>query len=129
MEKNDFEKLVREAVMSLPEHIREKMENVAIVIEENPTKEQLRKTGVRYGGLLFGQYEGIPQTKWGKGSGGNLPDKITIFQKSIENFVSGPEETKEIVRYVVWHEIAHYFGFDEKEVRELELKWRRKKNL
>ena len=62
MEKNDFEKLVREAVMSLPEHIREKMENVAIIIEENPTQEQLRKTGVRYGGILFGQYEGIPQS-------------------------------------------------------------------
>lgn len=125
----EFEKLVKQSVLELPEKIRKTMENVAIVIEKRPTEEQLRKTGARYGGILSGLYEGIPQTKWGKGFGGNLPDKITIFQESIESLASLPKEVKELVRNVVWHEIAHHFGFDEKDVRELERKWRRKKNL
>ncbi len=122
MESENFEKLVNEAVQGLPEKIRQKMENVAIVIEERPSPEQLRKLGVRYGGLLLGLYEGVPQTKWGRGFGGNLPDKITIFQQSIENIARSEEEIKKLVKNVVWHEIAHHFGFDEREIQELENK-------
>ena len=118
----EFEKLVEQAVQELPEKIRQKMENVAIVVEDRPSSEQLRKVGVRYGGILLGLYEGIPQTKWGRGFGGNLPDKITIFKESVKKFVSSPEEIKELVKNIVWHEVAHHFGFDEKEVRELERK-------
>ena len=102
------------------------MENVALVIEDEPTSEQLRKTGVRYGVSLLGLYEGVPATKWGKGFGMILPDKITIFQESIEKFASSPTEIQELVKYVVWHEIAHHFGFDEKGVRKLEEKRRKK---
>lgn len=116
----DFEKLVKKSVLELPEEIRRKMENVAIIIEETPSPRQLRRIGIRYGGLLLGLYEGIPQTKWGKGFGNNLPDKITIFQKPIENFAKTPEAIKELVKNTVWHEIAHHFGFDEKGARELE---------
>lgn len=123
MNQEQFENLVDEAILDLPEKIRQKMENVAIVVEELPTEEQLRKVGVRYSGSLLGLYEGIPQTKWGKGFGGNLPDKITIFQGSIERFAQAPEAIKELVKNVVWHEIAHHFGIDEKEVRKLEQKW------
>ncbi len=122
MESENFEKLVNEAVQGLPEKIRQKMENVAIVIEERPSPEQLRKLGVRYGGLLLGLYEGVPQTKWGRGFGGNLPDKITIFQQSIENIARSEEEIKKLVKNVVWHEVAHHFGFDEREIQELENK-------
>ena len=118
----EFEKLVEQAVQELPEKIRQKMENVAIVVEDRPSLEQLRKVGVRYGGILLGLYEGIPQVKWGRGFGGNLPDKITIFKESVKKFVSSPEEIKELVKNIVWHEVAHHFGFDEKEVRELERK-------
>jgi len=119
---SEFEKLVEQAVQELPEKIRQKMENVAIVVEDRPSLEQLRKVGVRYGGILLGLYEGIPQVKWGRGFGGNLPDKITIFKESVKKFVSSPEEIKELVKNIVWHEVAHHFGFDEKEVRELERK-------
>jgi predicted Zn-dependent protease with MMP-like domain len=125
MTTNDFEKLVEQAVGNLPEEIRAKMENVAITIDETPTSEQLRKTGIRRGNFLLGLYEGVPQTAWGKGFGGHLPDKITIFQNSIEMFAKTPEEIKELVKQVVWHEIAHHFGIGEKEVRKLEEKWRK----
>ena len=123
MEEEEFEKLVEKAIQSLPEKIRQKMENVAIIIERRPTQEQLRKVGVRFGGFLLGLYEGVPQTVWGRGFGGRLPDKITIFQESIEKFSSTPEEVKKLVRNVVWHEIGHHFGIDEKKARELERKW------
>ena len=126
MEHSNFEKLVRESVLELPEKIRKAMENVAIVIEDRPSQENLRKVGIRYGNILLGLYEGVPQTKWGKGFGMMLPDKITIFQESIEKFSSTPEEIKELIKDTVWHEIAHHFGFSERGVRKLEPKWRKK---
>lgn len=126
MELEGFEKLVNEAIQDLPEKIRKIMENVAIVIEDSPTREQLRSVGVRYNDVLLGLYEGIPQTRWGKGFGGNLPDKITIFRQSIESVARYQEDIKNLVRDVVWHEIAHHFGFDEKEVRLLERKRNKK---
>jgi len=126
MKKVEFEKLVKEAISELPEKIRQKMDNLALCVEKRPTAEQLRKTGIRYGGFLLGLYEGVPQTKWGRGFGMILPDKITIFQDSIEKFARTPEKIKKLVKTTVWHEIAHHFGFNEKQVRELERKRRKK---
>jgi len=126
MKKVEFEKLVKESILELPEKIRQKMDNLALCVEKRPTAEQLRKTGIRYGGFLLGLYEGVPQTKWGRGFGMMLPDKITIFQDSIEKFARTPEKIKKLVKTTVWHEIAHHFGFNEKQVRELERKRRKK---
>jgi len=120
MELESFEKLVDEAIRDLPEKIRKIMENVAIVVEDNPTRVQLKSVGVRYNDVLLGLYEGVPQTRWGKGFGGNLPDKITIFQQSIESIARSQGEIKDLVRNVVWHEIAHHFGFNEKGAKLLE---------
>lgn len=137
MNQDEFEKLVSKALLILPKKIRQKMENIAICVEKRPSEEQLRKTGLRHGGFLLGLYEGIPQTVWGKGFGGNLPDKITIFQESIENFASSEKEAKrktsllhlhpatresvikELIKNVVWHEVAHHFGFSERGVKLL----------
>src|SRR4030042_4978254 len=124
MEEEEFEKLVLEAIGELPENIRRKMENLAITIDVVPTVEQLKKTGVRQGSFLLGLYEGVPQTLWGKGFGGNLPDKITIFHDSIMQFAKAPVEIKKLVKSVVWHEIAHHFGVGEKRVKKLEQKWK-----
>ena len=126
MKKVEFEKLVKESILELPEKIRQKMDNLALCVEKRPTAEQLRKTGIRYGGFLLGLYEGVPQIKWGRGFGMILPDKITIFQDSIEKFARTPEKIKKLVKTTVWHEIAHHFGFNEKQVRELERKRRKK---
>lgn len=124
MTEEEFENLVLGSFEELPEKIRNTIKNVAIVVEKKPTEEQLKKTGIKYGGFLLGLFEGIPQTQWGKNFGMNLPDKITIFQESIENFAKNPEDIKKFVRNVVWHEVAHYFGFEEKEARKLEKKWK-----
>ena len=120
MEELQFEKLVKESVLDLPENIRQKMENVALCVEKEPSPEQLRKLGTRSGGFLLGLYEGIPKTTYGRGFGMLLPDKITIFQQAIERFARTPQAIRNLVRNVVWHEIAHHFGLDEKQIRDLE---------
>jgi len=122
VQESEFEKLVLEAFEGLPTEIRQKMENVAITVEQRPSAEQLRKTGTRYGNCLLGLYEGVPKTAWGRGFGGNLPDKITIFQEGIENFAASPATIKDLVKNVVWHEIAHHFGFSERGIKLLEKK-------
>jgi predicted Zn-dependent protease with MMP-like domain len=111
MDKKDFEKLVNEGIKAIPKKFLERLDNVDIVIEKGYPQ-----------GSLLGLYQGVPKNAWGRGFGMRLPDKITIFQEPLERIAKTPEELKEIVKNVVWHEIAHHFGFSEKEVRELERK-------
>jgi predicted Zn-dependent protease with MMP-like domain len=123
MELSQFEKLVDEAITSLPQNIRNAMKNVAILVEQEASGGQLRMTGTRRGSVLLGLYQGVPETSWGKGFGNHLPDKITIFKNAIEMFAKTEKDTKELAKMVVWHEVAHHFGIGEKEVRKLEKKW------
>ena len=128
MSKQDFKKLVKKAVISLPKDIRKEIDNLAIVVEERPSPYELKKSGIKIGNSLLGLYQGVPKTTWGRGFGMILPDKIAIFQKPIENLASSSQEATELIQIVVWHEIAHHFGIGEKKVRELEAKWRKRKN-
>jgi predicted Zn-dependent protease with MMP-like domain len=126
MEFKKFEKLVNEGIKAIPEKFLKELENVDIVIEDEPTAYQLKKVKIKRGSVLFGLYEGVPMNKrWGYGQA--LPDKITIFKKAIENYARSEEEIKEIVMNTVWHEIAHHFGMDEEMVRESEKKRRKNK--
>jgi len=121
MELEKFEKLVNQGIKAIPKKFLEKLDNVDIVIEDEPTPYQLRKLRTRGGFLIFGLYEGVPQTKrWHYGQ--VLPDKITIFKNPIEKIASSEKVIKEIVKNTVWHEIAHHFGMDEKKIREVESK-------
>ncbi len=115
----DFEALVVEAVAGIPDQILGYLRNVAITVERWPTAAQLAHSGVGAGYTLFGLYEGIPLIR--RDSGYNLapPDRITIFQGPIEQFFRTPEAIREQVRKTVLHEIAHHFGFDEREIRDL----------
>ena len=116
----EFEKLVKEGIDAIDEKFLQKLKNVEIVIEDDPTPQQIEKLRIR-GAVLFGLYEGIPQTKR-EGYGQVLPDKITIFKNPIEQVYSNPEDIKKAVKDTVWHEIAHHFGMDEKRVRAAEKK-------
>lgn len=122
MEKEIFEKLVQEGISAIPEKFVSKLENVAIVVEAEPTAQQREKLKLRENFTLFGLYEGVPQTKRGPNYGMTLPDKITIFQQPIEQYAHSEEEIKKIVCDTVWHEIAHHFGSDEQRVREAQKK-------
>jgi len=119
-----FEELVNEGIKAIPKEFLAKLDNVDIVIENEPTSEQLEKLRIRKDSFLFGLYEGIPKIKrWGYGQ--VLPDKITIFKNPIEKIARSEEEIKKVVRDIVWHEIAHHFGMDEKEVRKAESRRRK----
>lgn len=126
MEMEKFEKLVEEGIKAIPQKFLEKLDNVGIVIEDEPSLEQARKLKTEEGSILFGLYEGIPRDKRMNYSQ-VLPDKITIFKRSIEGFARSEEELKKIVSDTVWHEIAHHFGMDEDMVREAERKRRTRK--
>ncbi len=114
MKKIDFEEFVERAFSELPEDIKKKIENVAICVEDEH----------RNNPAILGLYEGVPKTAWGRGFGGNIPDKITVFEKSILRFAKNEREAYDITKSTVYHEIAHHFGFSEEEVS----RWERKRN-
>ena len=123
MNDTDFERLVAEGIDAIPERFLKQLENVAIVIADEPSDEQLRHNGITDGSTLLGLYEGIPLTERGDlyGVGIVLPDKITIFKLPILEEAQGDEmEIRKIVTETVWHEIAHYFGYDDEEIEARE---------
>ncbi len=119
MDRKTFERLVKEALNELPEEFQEKLENVAVVVEEWPTPAQLALARIRPPGTLLGLYHGVPKTKRGSYYSA-LPDKITIFAGPILATSPNQEAVKERVKQVVRHEIAHHFGFSEQKVRKAE---------
>lgn len=116
MDRDKFEELVRQGIEAIPQRFLKKLNNVDIIIEDEPTKEQMKKLKLGKGAKLFGLYQGIPQTKRSHYSW-VLPDKITLFKKPIEEVALSEEEVKEKVKETVWHEIAHHFGMDEERVQ------------
>ena len=114
-----FERLVAEAIDSLPMPFAERLQNVEIVIEAWPSRRQLRDTRTPGGHTLLGLYEGVPLTERGGGYGMVLPDKITIFQGPIEQMSSTDQEVQAQVRHTVIHEIAHFFGISDDQLRRM----------
>lgn len=111
--KQEFEKIVERAIEFLPEKFKNKLNNVAIFVEDEPTAEQLKKVGLKPGDLLFGLFEGYAQAKK-LNFGPVLPDRITIFRQAILSQESSPLEVKNKIISTIKHEIAHHFGSDEK---------------
>jgi predicted Zn-dependent protease with MMP-like domain len=120
MDIKEFEKLVGEAIDELPDKFREKLDNVAVMVEDAPSSRQLFSLRLPPWATLFGLYEGTPQTKRGGGYTFTLPDKITIFKRPIELLYRNPQAIKQKVKQTVRHEIAHHFGLTEKQIREKE---------
>lgn len=125
LNRTEFEKIVEEGIKAIPEKFLRKLDNVAIVIETEPTPAQKKKLNIHPDWALFGLYEGIPQTQRGINYSAVLPDKITIFQRPIEEAARDGEDIKEIVKNTVWHEIAHHFGMSEDRVCQAEARRRK----
>jgi len=117
MEEQRFRELVEEALDGLPEEYAKKLNNVGVIVEDWPTPQQRMKLRLPPWALLFGLYEGIPQTRRGGNYTMVLPDKITIFKNSILAVARSEEEIKAQVRAVVIHEIGHHFGLSDKDLR------------
>jgi predicted Zn-dependent protease with MMP-like domain len=127
MQREKFEALVARAIDSLPPEFQRKLENVDVVVEDWPTAGQLRRVKLSHPVQLLGLYQGVPQTRRGRGYGLVLPDKISIFQKPIEAQCRFDGEIEAKIEEVVRHEIAHHFGLDEKTLRKIESKKHRSK--
>jgi predicted Zn-dependent protease with MMP-like domain len=107
----EFDLLVEDAIRRIPPRFRRRMHNVAIVVEQEPPRP----------GLL-GLYEGRPLSQRSIFEAFTMPDKITIYQSSHEGLARTRAELEQMVADTVWHEIAHYFGMDERQVRRAERK-------
>jgi predicted Zn-dependent protease with MMP-like domain len=127
MQREKFEALVAKAVDNLPPEFQCKLENVDIVVENWPTPRQLKQAKHGHPTQLLGLYQGVPQTRRGRRYGLVLPDKISIFQKPIEEYCRFNNEIEATIEEVVRHEIAHHFGLDDITLRQIEsVKYRRK---
>ena len=116
----EFERLVAEALDGIPEEFARYLENVAVVIEEAPTRALLKAEGIdpRHD-ALYGLYEGVPLDARPHDFAGHPPDRITIFRAPLLEDCRTREELREEVRITVVHEIAHFFGFDDDYVHRL----------
>jgi predicted Zn-dependent protease with MMP-like domain len=126
MDRASFEILVQNSLRKLPRRFKKKLANISVEIEDQPSRELLNDMGIR-SGTLFGLYQGVPLTQREWNYGNMLPDRIVIYQRPIESVASSPEEIEQAVADTVIHEIGHYFGFTDKELREMEETKRRGK--
>jgi predicted Zn-dependent protease with MMP-like domain len=108
-----FHALVSRVVRDLPESVRHLLDNVAIVVEEEPAPEHLEDAGLDPDDELFGLYQGIPQTDRGTGYSLVAPDRILIFLGPLERACASRQEFEAQIRITVLHELGHHLGFDE----------------
>ena len=120
MELEEFERLAQEAFDSLPKELQERVENVHIVVEEQPGMDIVRKMRLPSPGSLLGLYEGIPLTRRDSNYGvfPVVPDKITLYRKNIARVAGTDDRIRVTIRDVLIHEIAHHYGMDEDQIRD-----------
>ena len=126
MDREKFEEIVDRAFKALPKKFRDAIENVEIVVEDQPSADSnLNRYGVRRNEMLLGLYQGVPLPKRGVWYGSNpvLPDRISLFQRNIEAVCRTEAELEEKIYEVLFHEIGHYFGMSEEEIRTAMRDW------
>ncbi len=114
----EFDRLVEDGLALIPEEIRALMNNVQIVVEEEPSEELLEELGVPPDETLFGLYQGVPLTERSTAYSA-LPDRIIIFRRPLLDEFDDPLDIRREVARTVVHEIAHHFGISEERLVEL----------
>ena len=123
MTRDEFDVLVEEALGTIPQKFRDALKNVAIVVEDEPTEEQLNNIDDEDFGehdTLLGLYEGTPLTERKWDDGNRLPDKVTLFQYPIEDASEDDDDVVVAIGETLIHEIGHYFGLSEDEIQAIE---------
>lgn len=113
-----FERLVADALDSLPDTLLRMLDNVAVTVADAPSDEQRRKMALGPGDVLYGLYEGTPLTER-SGYGMTLPDRITLFQRALEADAADVDALYDAVRHTVVHELAHHVGIDDDRLVDL----------
>lgn len=117
----DFETIVAKSIDRIPDKYGKHINNLAFIVENEPTQHQRAKLHLHNGQTLFGLYEGVPLTR--RGSYGNaIPDKITIFKTPICYMSRSLDDLVKRVEKTIWHEVAHFFGLDHDDIDTLEQK-------
>jgi predicted Zn-dependent protease with MMP-like domain len=125
MTRQAFEQLVTEAVTLIPPRFRREITNLAVVVENRPDAQLLDEMGIEPPDSLLGLYSGTPLPERGWGYGNDLPDRITLFQRPIEEESDGPNDVCAVIGETLIHEIGHYFGLSEDEIEHIEdVYWR-----
>ena len=117
MSRREFRRLVLEAMDGLPEHIKERMDNVDVVVDDWPSGEDLEYAGIHDPHQLFGIYQGVPLTERSQYDM-VIPDRIAIFRRPLEAACDTRAELAHEIRITVLHEIAHHFGIDEAALKQ-----------
>ncbi|MBY0110677.1 metallopeptidase family protein [Patescibacteria group bacterium] len=131
MEQDEFEAIALSEWQSVPERFAALVQNVALLIEDEPSAALRTEEGLQEGETLLGVYHGVPNTERGSeyGVGGTLPDTITLFRLPIlaeaeeltdDHTSQFREYVRQVIRETIWHEVGHYFGLDEHPINERE---------
>ncbi|MEQ1758663.1 MAG: metallopeptidase family protein [Vicinamibacterales bacterium] len=125
LERARFERLVAEALQQIPRRFRSEMKNLAVVVEDEPDLATLASVDLEPPDSLYGLYQGtpLPERSWAHGN--QLPDRITLYQRPIEEDCDDEDEVRDMIGETLIHEIGHYFGLSEEEIEEIEARyWR-----
>jgi predicted Zn-dependent protease with MMP-like domain len=120
MQREKFESLVADALASIPRRFREAIKNLAIVVEDEPSRDLLREMEIEPPGTLLGLYSGTPLTERGWDYGNRLPDRILLFQGPLERESEDEDDLVVAIGETLIHEIGHYFGMSEEQIEEIE---------
>ncbi len=121
---DEFSKIISDVMDELPKQYIEKLNNVAIVYEDEPTPEQRKQLKLRCGQSLFGLYQGIPLTSRNGNYSLVPPDVITLFKNPILSVSNNNGALRANIKHTLWHEIAHYYGLGHDKIHSIEAKWR-----
>jgi predicted Zn-dependent protease with MMP-like domain len=120
MTRRQFEALVERALRRLPRQFRERLANIAVVVEGWPDDQTLAEMGIESPDTLYGLYRGVDLTHRDSTYGNVLPDTVTIYQGPIEEDCADEAEMAQLIRETVIHEIGHYFGLDDDTMHRIE---------
>jgi predicted Zn-dependent protease with MMP-like domain len=117
LDQHEFEEVVAEAIESLPDEFKSKLDNVDVVVEDHPSREIMRR--FRRRGLILGLYQGVPKKMRTSRYGLVMPDKISLYKKNIETICSSRKQIYGQIRKTLLHEIGHHFSLSDRDLRRL----------
>lgn len=129
MTRATFERLVVEAITLIPAGFRREMKNLVLVVEDEPSPSLLEEMGIEPPDSLYGLYQGtpLPERTWADGN--DLPDRITLFQRPIEEDSEDEDDIRAVIGETLIHEVGHYFGLSEEEIEDIEARYWRGETL
>jgi predicted Zn-dependent protease with MMP-like domain len=118
MEDPLFEKVIKEVLKELPPDLKAALATVQILVQEEPSPDQLKRSGLRAGDELFGLFDGLSLKDWPLGRDRQFPDRVILFKGSLQRYYPKREDLTREIRKTLIHELGHFFGFSEKELKD-----------